>query len=145
MERGLVFFNMWCFHLRSAQCCQLTHFLPWTETNRLRDINSMYKKGQRMTEIYLKFAHFYLPNEEIQSRKIQNNIYFEFSCSGFPRLQDKRAETLCWKIMLACKKTCKLNFLISTYRALYKTGGSDSQWSSVKTTSDVDESTTTVL
>ena len=36
-----------------------------------------------MTERFLKFPLFYLPNEEIQSRKIQNNLYnFEFSHSG---------------------------------------------------------------
>ena len=40
----------------------------------------------------MKFHLFYLPNEEIQSGKIQNNIFnFEYCCSGFPRFQDKRA------------------------------------------------------
>ena len=47
-----------------------------------------------MTEIFLKFPLFYLVNVEIQSRKIQNNIYFlNFITSfyaEFPRSQDKR-------------------------------------------------------
>ena len=44
-----------------------------------------------MTERFLKFPLFHLPNEEIQSRKIQNNIHnFEFSYSGFSLSQDKR-------------------------------------------------------
>ena len=39
----------------------------------------------------MKFPLFYRLNAEIQSRKIQNYIYyFELSCSGFPRWRDKR-------------------------------------------------------
>ena len=45
-----------------------------------------------MTENFLKFPLFYHANEEIQSGKIQNYIYyFEFSHSGFPQSEDKRA------------------------------------------------------
>ena len=34
---------------------------------------------------------FEIPNEEIQSGKIQNyKYYYEFSCSGFSRREDKR-------------------------------------------------------
>ena len=49
-----------------------------------------------MTEIFLKFPLFYHVDEEIQSRKIQNNIYIwnfptPFS-AGFPRSRDKRVE-----------------------------------------------------
>ena len=45
-----------------------------------------------MTEIILKFPLFYVANKEIQSEKNQNTMYyFEFSYSGFPRWQDKRA------------------------------------------------------
>ena len=54
----------------------------------------MYKNIVRRTEIFLKFLLFYLANKEIQSGKIQNNIYFfnfptPFSAE-FPRSQDKR-------------------------------------------------------
>ena len=48
-----------------------------------------------MTEKYLKFPLFYLANEEIQQKMEQENskyvYYFEFSPSGFPHSQDKRA------------------------------------------------------
>ena len=49
-----------------------------------------------MAEIILKFPLFYLPNKEIQSRKIQiqNQIYFKSSCPGFPHSEDKRAGIL---------------------------------------------------
>ena len=46
-----------------------------------------------MTEKFMKFPLFYLVNEEIQQKREQVNskyvCYFEFSNSGFPRLQDK--------------------------------------------------------
>ena len=49
-----------------------------------------------MTERILKFPLFHLPYEEIQSGKIQNNIYFlNFPAplsAECPHLQDKRAE-----------------------------------------------------
>ena len=48
-----------------------------------------------MTDFFLKFPLFYLANEEIESRKIPNNIYIlnfptPFS-AGFPHSLDKRA------------------------------------------------------
>ena len=67
-----------------------------------------------MTEIFLKFPLFNLPNEEIQSRKIQNNIYFvnfpNLQHSGFPPLQDKRTGIL--------KKICHSLPFFYTYRGL---------------------------
>ena len=47
-----------------------------------------------MTENVLKFLLSYLSNEEIQSRKIQKNIYRYFEApfnAEFPCSQDKRA------------------------------------------------------
>ena len=61
----------------------------------------MYKTVERTTERFLKFLLFYLANEEIQSRKIQNSIYdFEFSHTGFPCSQDKRAGISIFSVVL---------------------------------------------
>ena len=60
-----------------------------------RCYQGMYKNRVKNDRIFfLKFPLFYLMNEEIQSRKIQNSIYIlnfpaPFS-AGFPCLQDKR-------------------------------------------------------
>ena len=55
----------------------------------------MYKNRVKNDIYFLNLLLFYLPNKEIQSGKIQNNIYFfnfpaPFS-TGFSRSQDKRA------------------------------------------------------
>ena len=43
--------------------------------------------------MFLKFLIFYHVDEEIQTRKIQNNLYnFEFSCSEFPRCTIRERE-----------------------------------------------------
>ena len=57
-----------------------------------------------MIERLLKFPLSYLANEEIQQKTEWENskyiCHFEFSCSGFPHSQDKRAVIFQKKIMM---------------------------------------------
>ena len=83
MERGLVFFNMWCFHLRSAQCCQLTHFLSWTATHRLCGKRFFCWKNHFPKKIKLSNSEFgfHIYKKWVLNGKVIYSIVFLFSCS----------------------------------------------------------------
>ena len=61
----------------------------------------MHKNWVKNVRIFLKFHLFYLANEDIQSRKIQNNIYILNVSTPFfaefPRSENKRAVLKCFQ------------------------------------------------